>query len=53
MYQMYSPDEKKSKSDREILTDIIKISGPQMVSFICGIGKMLINFTFIGHVGTE
>lgn len=24
-----------------------------MVTFICGIAKMLINFTFIGHVGTE
>lgn len=45
--------EKKKKSDGEILIEIFKISGPQMISLICTMGKMPVIFTFIGNVGTE
>jgi len=43
----------KSKTNKEILREILKISIPQMVSFVCVWGKLLVNLTMLGHVGTE
>ena len=46
-------DKEELKSKKEVMIDIFKIAGPQVISFICGMGMGLINTAFIGHIGTE
>ena len=41
------------KPKREAIMDILKIAGPWVVFFICGIGMCLVNTAVIGHIGTE